>query len=114
MIRCAFNSIFLQLGDELVQRATPELSEPLRVSEPPDNGGADGVVSADESTAQDAVCQRVVPEPTQRPYLWAVIGPINAGGNIAAVGVVMAIPAKEVGITSASAMATCIVMMIAT
>ena len=114
MIRCSFNTNRLQLEDKLVQRTAPELSEPLHVSEPPDNGGADGIVSADESSAQYAVCQCVVTEPTQRPYLWAVIGPINAGGNIAAVGVVMAIPAKEVGITSASAMATCIVMMIAT
>ena len=99
--------------DKHIQPIAPELLEPLSLTKPSDDRGAYRIVGPDEGTAEDALSQSVVTEPTQSPYLRAVIGSVDAGGHIATIGVVvMVIATQEARITTTSAVSVLIVMVV--
>lgn len=113
LVRCILHTFPIQLAHHPVQHPAPHLLEPPGIPEPPDNGGAGGVVSADERSSKCAFAQSIVPEPPQGPDLGAVVGAVDAGGNVAALAVGVPVAAKHTGITVAGDFSTGVPVLVA-
>ena len=113
LIRRIFYTRILQPIDHGVQTTVPEFLEPSSLTKPLHDRGADGVVSADECAAGQRFGQCIIPEAAQRPDLWAVIGAVDTGCNIASAGITVVVAAEETGITATGSVALTVVMIIA-
>lgn len=85
LIRRIRHALLFQPPYQPIQRLAPEAAEQLCVAEAADKCRTDGIVDVDERTAGSRLFQCIVAESAQRPYLRAVIGTVDAGGDIAAV-----------------------------
>ena len=114
LVRCILHTFRVQSAYHPIQHPAPHLLEPPGIPEPPDNGGAGGVVSADERSSKCAFAQSIVPEPPQGPDLGAVVGAVDAGGDVAALAVGVPVAAKHTGITVAGDFSTGVPVLVAT
>ena len=71
-----------------VQPPAPEVPEQLRAAEAADKRRTEGVIDAHERTPRRGPFQGIVTKAAQRPDLRAVVGTVDAGGDIAAAGIV--------------------------
>ena len=83
-IRSIFNTLRLELSDQSIQLSTPQIFEPICVTEPFNQCGTHSVVGTDECPSIPSGGQCVISESAERPNLGAIIGTIDTGSNIAA------------------------------
>ena len=86
MIGCAFNTLLIEELYHMVEPAFPKLFEPCSIAEPADKRGTDGVIDIDERPAIPRFSQRAVAETPQCPDLRTVVGPIDTGCDVTALG----------------------------
>ena len=79
-------AVVVQFLYHAVQSGLPQIAEPVAVTEPFHQRGADCVVGADKQTTSKGACQNIVTEPPQGPDLGAVVGAVDGGGHITAAG----------------------------
>lgn len=65
LIGCVLHALLLQPSRHPVQGAAPHGLEPVGAAKPPDNSGADGVVGTNEGSAENVLCQGIIPKAPQ-------------------------------------------------
>lgn len=82
-VRRVFDALRPEFEDQSVQQRSTYRPEPLGLTEPLDERGADRVIGTDEASAEPCGGQDFIAVSTKGPYLGMVVRSVDAGGDIA-------------------------------